>query len=91
MELQISAKLQGVKEAYNIFIDDEKIIKVRGDKVTTLNVSDEPHTLQLKSGSGKSSIINIGKPDKENEIVKLNFSTSYARAFREGYFKLEDN
>lgn len=91
MELQISAKLQGMFEAYNIFIDGEKITKVRGNKITTLKVSDEPHTLQLKSGSGKSSIINIGKPEKENEIVKLNFITSYSRAFKEGYFKLEDN
>ena len=61
MELQISAKLQGMLEAYNIL------------------------------GSGKSSIINIGKPEKENEIVKLHFNTNYARAFKEGYFQLEEN
>lgn len=91
MELQISAKLQGILEAYNILIDGEKVAKVRGNKVTTLRVSDEAHTLQLKSGSGKSSIINIGKPEKENEIVKLHFNTNYARAFKEGYFQLEEN
>lgn len=90
MEIIVSVKLQGPAEAYNIFVDGEKIIKVRGDKDTTLKVTDDEHLLQLKSGSGKSSVVKINKPERENETIKLVFSTSYLRAFREGYFKLEE-
>ena len=88
MEIIVKAKLQGILEAYNIFIDDEKVAKIRGDKVTTLKVSDEEHTLQLKSANGKSSLIKIDKPQKENDILYLNFITHYSRAFKEGYFEL---
>ncbi|MBQ9072417.1 MAG: hypothetical protein IJY25_04600 [Bacilli bacterium] len=88
MELRISAKLQGIFETYNIFVDDEKIIKVRGNKTTVLSVSDEEHTVQLKGGSGKSSVIKISKPTKKDECIDLSFITHYSRAFKEGYFEL---
>ncbi len=91
MKLIISAKLQGMFESYNILVDDEKVAKVRGNKTTTLEVEDSEHTLQLKGGSGKSSIIKISKPKSSDEEVVLNFTTSYAKAFKEGYFQLEDN
>lgn len=87
MKLIISAQLQGIFEAYNIFIDGEKVIKVRGNKTTVLEVSNEEHTLQLKSGSGKSSIIKI-KPSDDSEEIELNFITHYFKAFKEGYFEL---
>ena len=88
MKLIICAKLQGVFEAYNIFVDGEKVTKVRGDKITTLKVSDEEHQVQLKSGSGKSSLIKISKPEKDDEEINLTFTTNYARSFKEGYFEL---
>ncbi len=87
MKLIISAKVQGIFEAYKIFIDDEEIIKVRGDKKTTLEVSDEEHSLQLKSGSGKSSIVKI-KPEDGKDSLELYFITHFERAFKEGYFEL---
>lgn len=88
MEVIVSAKLQGIFESYNIIVDNEKVAKVRGDKSTTLKLSDEEHTLQLVGGSGKSSIIKISKPTKQNECIKLSFITHYFRAFKEGYFEL---
>ncbi len=88
MEIIVKVQLQGIFEAYNIFVDDEKVAKVRGEKETTLRVSDEEHTLQLKSGSGKSSPVKISKPSKENETMTLYFITHFSRAFKEGYFEL---
>lgn len=88
MEIVVRAKLQGVLEAYNIFIDGEKVLKVRGNKETTLKVTDEDHTFQLKSANGKSSVIKINKPEKENEVLRLDFITHYFSAFKEGYFEL---
>ncbi len=87
MKVIISAKLQGVFESYKILIDEETVAKVRGNKETTLEVSNEEHTLQLKGGSGKSSIIKI-KPEDGQDTIKLHFITHYARAFKEGYFEL---
>ena len=55
MILKIKADVQPL-EAYNIFIDEEKITKVRGNKITTLKVSDDDHEVQLKSMNGKSEI-----------------------------------
>lgn len=88
MEVIISAKLQGVFEAYNIMVDGEKVAKVRGNKATTLKLSDEEHTLQLTGGSGKSSIIKLKPTTKNNEVLRLNFITHYSLAFKEGYFEL---
>ena len=88
MEVIIRAKLQGIFEAYNIMVDDEKVAKVRGNKTTTLKLSDEEHTLQLTGGSGKSSVIKLKKPTKKNEQLTLNFITHYSCAFKEGYFEL---
>lgn len=87
MKLIITAKLCGGAEAYKIYIDGEAVVKVRGDKTTTLEVTNEKHTIQLKSGNGKSSIINISPENGEKEL-KLNFVTHYFRVFREGYFEL---
>lgn len=89
MKIIISAKLQGLFESYKILVDDEVVQKVRGDKVTTLEVSDEEHTLQLKGGSGKSSIVKI-LPEDGKDTLNLHFITHYSRAFKEGYFELED-
>lgn len=91
MKLVISAKLQGILEAYNIIVDDEKVAKVRGNKTTTLEVSDASHTLRLQGVNGKSSLIKISKPKNKDEEVILNFRTIYIRAFKEGYFQLEEN
>ena len=88
MKLIISAKLQGIFETYNVFVDGEKVLKVRGDKETTLQMSDEEHQVQLKSGSGKSSIIKINKPKQPNETITLKFKTVPTRPFQEGYFEL---
>ena len=88
MEIIIRAKLQGLFESYNIFVDDKKIAKVRGNKETVLKVSDDAHTIQLKSGSGKSNLIKISKPLEENESIELSFITHFSRAFKEGYFDL---
>ena len=90
MRLIISAKLQGVFESYKILIDDEVVAKVRGNKETTLEVSNEEHTLQLKGGSGKSSIIKIA-PEAGRDETRLSFITHYSRAFKEGYFELVGN
>ena len=91
MELKISAKLQGIFETYNILIDDEIAAKVRGNKATTLLLSDKEHFLQLKGGSGKSSIVKISKPSKKNECLSLSFITHYSKAFKEGYFELVED
>lgn len=88
MEIIVGAKLQGIMEAYNIFVDGEKVAKVRGNKMTTLKVTDEEHQVQLKGANGKSSIIKISKPELANEKVTLKFNTNYGKAFKEGYFEL---
>lgn len=87
MKVIISAKLQGPFESYKIIIHDEVVTKVRGNKETTLEVSNEEHTLQLKGGSGKSSIIKI-VPENGKDELHLKFVTSYIKAFKEGYFEL---
>ena len=87
MKIIINAKLQGIFESYKIIVDDEIVAKVRGNKETTLEVSNEEHTLQLKGGSGKSSVIKIVPEDGKDEIY-LNFITQYSKAFKEGYFEL---
>ncbi len=87
MEIKVKANVN-IMEAYNIFVDDEKVLKVRGNKVTTLKVSDDEHTLQLNGSSGKSSVVKISKPHSSNDIVSLEFNTDWACAFKEGYFKL---
>lgn len=53
-----------------------------------MKVTDEDHTFQLKSANGKSSVIKINKPEKENEVLRLDFITHYFSAFKEGYFEL---
>lgn len=88
MKIIVRAKLQGFLEAYNILIDGEKVAKIRGDKETTLEVSNEEHTFQLKSANGKSSVIKIQKPEKDEDVLRLNFITHYTYAFKEGYFEL---
>ena len=90
MKIIISAKLQGAFETYKILVDGKVITKVRGDKETTLEVSDEEHNIQLKSASGKSSIIQIS-PKEEKNIITLKFITKFTRAFKEGYFELMEN
>ena len=86
MNIVVSAKLQGIFESYNIFVDDEKVAKVRGNKTTTLKVDEGSHTLQLKGGSGRSSIIKID--GEKGDTIELNFITHYSKAFKEGYFEL---
>ena len=50
MELVINVRVQGIFESYNIFVDDEKVAKVRGTKTTTLSLDAGKHTVQLKRG-----------------------------------------
>lgn len=89
MEIYISVDVQPL-EAYNIFIDGENAIKVRGNKTTRIKLSLEEHTLQIKSLSGRSNIIKINKSN-ENEIMNLKFITNWAYAFKEGYYELEED
>ena len=89
MELVISARVQGILESYNIFVDDEKVAKVRGTKTTTLSLDAGKHTVRLKGGSGKSSIVKIEGSD--GDIIRLDFITHYSRAFKEGYFEVVED
>lgn len=86
MILKIKADVQ-LLEAYNIFIDDEKVIKVRGNKTTTLKVSDNEHSFQLQSMNGKSELIKIPKPKEKDTVVVLSFTTNWFKTMKEGYFQ----
>ena len=86
MILKIKADVQPL-EAYNIFIDEEKITKVRGNKITTLKVSDDDHEVQLKSMNGKSEIIKISKVKNKDDTVTLSFTTDWSKTLKEGYFQ----
>jgi len=90
MEIYISVDVQPL-EAYNIFIDGENAIKVRGNKTTRLKLSFEEHILQIKSlGGGRSNIIKINK-STENESIHLKFTTNWLYPFKEGYFEFEED
>lgn len=89
MEIYISVDVQPL-EAYNIFIDGENAIKVRGNKTTRIKLSFEEHTLQIKSLGGRSNIIKINK-SAENEIMNLKFITNWLYPFKEGYFEFEED
>ena len=90
MELVISARVQGIFESYNIFVDDEKVAKVRGNnKKTTIRVEEGSHTLQIKGLNGKSSIVKI--EGKNGDRIELNFITHFFKAGSEGYFELVED
>ena len=89
MKIELSVEVQGLLESYNIFVDGEKVQKVRGPKTVIIEVEPGKHDLQLKSGNGKSSLIKID--GKKGDAIELRFITHYFKAFKEGYFELVED
>lgn len=90
MEIIISVQVKPA-EAYNIIIDNEQAAKIRGNKITTVKLSNDNHTLQIKSMNGKSSLIKINQLEKQDKPMSFNFITNWSKAFKEGYYELEVN